>query len=92
MVASYTVAHKAVEPLKDLWFILQAFHNPINGLLASHFDRTYIIDPRYYAEWAGQEFNLTAYAEEHGVTDLLLLGDIDFFLKDLAGKPEGGNA
>ena len=75
-----------------LLVIASSYSNPINGLLASHFDRTYIIDPRYYAEWAGQEFNLTAYAEEHGVTDLLLLGDIDFFLKDLAGKPEGGNA
>ena len=75
-----------------LLIVASSYSNPINGLLASHFDRTYVIDPRYYAEWAGKEFDLEAYAAEKEITDLLLLGDIDFFLKDLAGEPEGGNA
>lgn len=75
-----------------LLLVASSYSNPINGLLASHFDRTYVIDPRYYAEWAGKEFDLEAYAAEKEITDLLLLGDIDFFLKDLAGEAEGGNA
>ena len=75
-----------------LLLVASSYSNPINGLLASHFDRTYVIDPRYYAEWAGKELDLEAYAAEKEITDLLLLGDIDFFLKDLAGEAEGGNA
>ena len=75
-----------------LLLVASSYSNPINGLLASHFDRTYVIDPRYYADWAGHEFDPASYAAEHEVTDLLLLGDINFFLKDLAGDTEGGDA
>ena len=75
-----------------LLIVSSSYSNPVNGLLASHFDKTYVIDPRYYAEWAGKEFDLAAYAGERGVTDLLLLGDVNFFLKDLAGAAEGGDA
>ncbi len=77
-----------------LLIIASSYSNPINGLLASHFDRTYVIDPRYYAQWAGTEFDPESYVTEHDITDLLLLGDADFFLKDLGGappeEPEGG--
>ena len=66
-----------------------SYSNPINGLLASHFDRTVIIDPRYYAQWAGTEPDPERLVREYGVTDLLLLGDTEFFLKDLAGEPAG---
>lgn len=75
-----------------LLLVASSYSNPINGLLASHFDRTYVIDPRYYEAWAGEAFDPEAYALEHGVTDLLLLGDIEFFLKDLSGDAEGGDA
>ena len=75
-----------------LLLIASSYSNPINGLLASHFDRTCVIDPRYYAEWAGEAFDPETYAAAHGVTDLLLLGDTEFFLKDLSGEAEGGNA
>ena len=74
-----------------LLVIASSYSNPINGLLASHFDRTYVIDPRYYAEWAKQSFDLKTYAAEHNITDFLLLGDVDFFLKDLVRDAEGGD-
>ena len=74
-----------------LLLIASSYSNPINGLIASHFDRVYVIDPRYYEAWAGAPFDPAAYAAERGVTDLLLLGDVDFFLKDLAGETEGGD-
>lgn len=75
-----------------LLLVASSYSNPINGLLASHFDRTYVIDPRYYAEWAGETFDPEYYAREHDVTDFLLLGDIEFFMKDLSGAAEGGEA
>ena len=77
-----------------LLLIASSYSNPINGLLAAHFDRTVVIDPRYWAEWAGEPFDPERCAAEQGATDLLLLGDIEFFLQDLAGAPaasgEGG--
>lgn len=73
-----------------LLLIASSYSNPINGLLASHFDRTYVIDLRYFKDWSGEAFDLEAYVSEHGVTDLILLGDIEFFLKDLAMPMEGG--
>ena len=74
-----------------LLIVASSYSNPINGLLASHFDRTYVIDPRYYAEWAGEAFDIEAYAQKHEVTDLLLLGDREFFLTDLSEKAKGGD-
>ena len=74
-----------------LLIIASSYSNPINGLLASHFDRTCVIDPRYYAEWAGHPLDLSAYTEEHGITDLLLLGDLCFFAEDLAGGAAEGD-
>ena len=70
----------------SLLLIASSYSNPINGLLASHFDKTCVIDPRYYAEWAGHPFDPVSYAAEKGLDTLLLLGDIQFFLEDL---PQG---
>ena len=73
----------------NLLVIASSYSNPLNGLLASHFDRTVIIDPRYYAEWAGRAFDPAACVKEYGITDLLLLGDVRFFTEDLAEGDEG---
>ena len=51
--------------------------------MASHYDRTYVIDPRYYADWAGQPFDPAAYAAEREIGTVALLGDIRFFLEEL---------
>ena len=73
----------------NLLIIASSYSNPINSLLAAHFDKTFVIDPRYYSKWADHSFDPEEYAREHNITDLLLLGDIDFFLKDLTGNTEG---
>ena len=52
------------------------------------FDTLYSVDLRYYAHSMGQPFDLTAYTQVHGITNVLLLGNIDYFSQDTF-DPEG---
>ena len=71
-----------------LLLVASSYSNPINALIASHFDKTYVIDPRYYESWAGHAFDPAAYVRENGINTVLLLGDVKFFLPD--AETEGG--
>lgn len=71
-----------------LLLVASSYSNPINALIASHFDQTFVIDLRYYEAYAGQPFDAAQYAAEHGVDTVLLLGDIRLFLSD--EPAEGG--
>lgn len=46
------------------------------------------MDLRYYAHSMGRPFDLTAYTQAHGITNVLLLGNIDYFSQDTF-DPEG---
>jgi hypothetical protein len=72
----------------SLLLIASSYSNPINGLIASHYDKTYVIDLRYYEEWAGRPFDIASYAAEKEIDDVLLLGDIEMFLGEASA--EGG--
>ena len=72
----------------SLLLVASSYSNPINALIASHFDRTYVIDPRYYEDYAGQPFDPSAYVKEHGIDTVLLLGDVKLFLP--GADAEGG--
>ena len=43
---------------------------------------------RYYAPSMGQPFDLPAYTQAHGIPNVLLLGNIDYFSQDTF-DPEG---
>ena len=73
----------------NLLVIASSYSNPINALIASHFDRTTVVDPRYWEQWTGNPFDPAACAQSAGADTILLLGDIRMFTSDLAG--EGGN-
>ena len=68
--------------------LVDSYSNPVNGLIASHFDRTYVIDPRYYEDWAGAPFDAEAYLAEHPAGAVLMMGDVLFYLG--AAGAEGG--
>lgn len=72
----------------NLLVIASSYSNPINALIASHFDRTTVVDPRYWEQWTGIPFDPALCAENAGADTILLLGDIRLFTSDLAG--EGG--
>jgi len=70
---------------RKLLLVADSYSNPVNLLLASHFDQTYVIDLRYYQQDLGEEFDWQGYIDAHGVDTVLLLGDVALF----AGAQEG---
>ena len=72
-----------------LLLVANSYSNPINALIASHFDQAYVIDPRYYEDYAGHAFDPAAYVQEHNIDTVLLLGDIKLFLSGT--EAEGGD-
>ena len=64
---------------RNLLLIADSYSNPINLLLASHYDQTYIIDLRYYEKDTGIPFDVNRYIADHDVDTMLMLGDIALF-------------
>ena len=64
---------------EDLLVIGESYDNAVLKLLASHFDHTYAVDLRYYEAHMGEEFRFSEYVEEHGITQVLLIGNLDYF-------------
>lgn len=71
---------------ENLLIVGDSYTNPINGLIASHFGRTHILDLRYYERDMGEPLDLKAYIQQNDISRVLLLGDITFF----AGMQDGG--
>ena len=66
------------QPEKDnLLVIAPSYSNPINNLIASHFNKTYFIDLRHYKNEFGKEFNPEEYCKEHKIDKFLLMISID---------------
>ena len=70
----------------NLLILADSYSNPINNLIATHFNNTHILDQRYYERDMEKALDLKAYIEENDIDQVLLLGDITFF----AGKQDGG--
>ena len=62
----------------SLLVIGESYDNSVLKLLAAHYDRTYSIDLRYYKNYMKQDFQLSAYLAEHGIDQVLLMGNIDY--------------
>lgn len=58
---------------KNLLFIADSNSNSMEMYLASHFDNTYVIDIRMYAEFCGNEQWLSEFVEKNDITDVLIL-------------------
>ena len=74
---------------ENLLVIGESYDNAIIKLLASHFNKTYGIDLRYYENAFGDVFDFSAYIAQNHVRKVLLIGNIDYFI-----SPEfeiGGN-
>ena len=65
-----------------LLLVASSYSNPINALIAAGFDKTYVVDLRYYQGWAGKPFDPASYCQEHGIDQVLLLGDVNLFYVD----------
>ena len=57
----------------NLLILSSSFSNPINGLIASHFNRTYVIDGRHY-----NDFKVFDYIEKNNINKVLIIMDFNF--------------
>ena len=76
----------------NLLVVGESFDNAILKLLASHYDRTFSVDLRYYEAHLGIPFDLEAYLAEHAIDTVLLIGNIDYFVTEdfmLGGADHG---
>jgi len=65
---------------EDILIIGESYDNAILKLIASHYNRTYSVDLRYYAGSMGENFSLQDYLREHEIDKVLLIGNVDFYL------------
>ena len=77
-----TVRSTGTQGRGNLLVVGESFDNAVLKLLASHYDTLYSVDLRYYAHSMGEPFDLSAYVQEHQITKVLLMGNIDFYIQD----------
>lgn len=67
---------------ENLLILGESYDNAVVRLLSTHFNRTYAVDLRYYEAYMGEPFSFSDYVEAHGITQVLLIGNIDYYLMD----------
>ena len=67
---------------ENLLVIGDSFDNAILKLLASHFNITYSLDPRYYEPCEDGTFSLDAYLRSHNISKVLMIGGIEYYMMD----------
>lgn len=64
----------------NLLILGNSFDNAISDLLASHFNKTYLIDLRHYKDEFNNEFNISNFVEDNEIDDILFIGNADYFI------------
>lgn len=67
---------------ENLLILGESYDNAVIKMLATHFNHTYAVDLRYYEAYMGKAFSFSDYVEERGITQVLLIGNIDYYLMD----------
>lgn len=66
---------------KTLLMFSNSYSDAIKLLLLQHYDAIYAIDPRFYELEMGKKFNAKKYIQKHEIDDVLILGDVSFFIR-----------
>ena len=66
---------------KTLLMFSNSYADAIKLLLLQHYDAIYAIDPRFYENEMGKKFNAQKYIEKYEIDDVLILGDVSFFIR-----------
>jgi hypothetical protein len=67
----------------NILIFVDSFSNPINSFIASHFNKTYIVDLRYYKDTYGVDFDFGDFTKEHEIRDVLFMGYYLFYANDI---------
>lgn len=75
---------------ENLLIIANSYSNPINELIASHFNQTYIVDLRHYENAFHTEFNLPVYVAAHNISKTLFIMSPTFITSSESNSGLGG--
>lgn len=64
---------------ENILIIGESYDNAILKLLASHYNKTFSVDLRYYEHYMGEEFDFDSYVEENDIDKVLFIGSVNFF-------------
>ena len=65
------------QPEKESILILgTSFTNAVNELIASHYNKTHVLDFRHYREWYGYDFDVQNYMTENKLSKVVIIGNI----------------
>ncbi len=65
------------QPEKENLLILgTSFTNSVNELLASHYNKTHVLDFRHYRKQYGERINAQKYMEENNISKMVIIGNI----------------
>ena len=67
---------------ENLLVLGSSYTNAINKLIASHFNKTYVIDLRHYEEVMGEKFDIKRYIEENNIDKVLIIADYSFLINE----------
>ena len=63
----------------NLVIFSNSYSNPLNKLIASSFNETYIIDLRNYEKELGEEFDVDKFFDEHKIDRVLILANYNYY-------------
>lgn len=64
---------------ENLLMIVDSYSNPINAWIASHFNRTYIVDLRHYKNYIGTDFSVSEFTFTNNINKILIMGSGTMF-------------
>ena len=67
---------------ENLLILSNSFSNSVNELIASHFDKTYVVDLRYYKDTYGYDFDYKSYIKNNNIDKVLVICDINYLISD----------
>ncbi len=67
---------------KNLLIIGNSYDNHISELIASNYNRTYVIDLRNFENDIGEKFNIKKFINEKKIDEILFIGDLGFYHGD----------
>ncbi len=74
---------------KNLLIIGNSFDNHISELIAGDYNKTYVVDLRYYERDLGEKFNIEKFIKENNIEEILFIGDLGFYHEDEFNIEEG---
>jgi len=66
----------------NLLILSNSFSNSVNELIATHFNKTYVVDLRHYRNTFKEDFDYKNYIKDNKIDKVLVLADINYLLSD----------